>query len=34
LTVFAVQVLDANNDLPQMKNIYEEYKSQILCGCS
>jgi len=29
-----VKVLDANNELPQMKNIYEEYKSQILCGCS
>jgi len=27
-------VLDANNELPQMKNIYEQYKSQILCGCS
>jgi len=29
-----VLVLDANHELPQMEAIYEEYRSQILFGCS
>lgn len=29
-----VLVLDASHELPKMQQIYEEYKSEILCGCT
>ncbi|ELT96475.1 hypothetical protein CAPTEDRAFT_169438 [Capitella teleta] len=29
-----VLVLDASHELPKMKEIYEEFKSEILCGCT
>ncbi len=31
---FLSQVLDASQDLPQMKQVYEQHKSEILFGCA
>ena len=32
--MFYVKVLDASHELPKMREVYEQYKQQILFGCA